>query len=136
MEALEDRCPKPGRVWNRIPDDIRERIVDLALQEPELSCRELIGHTANLAPGHGIRLSRQRERPHAGPPDAVRREMAVDDGVDLVGVLHRLIHALRDAFWPLQQNPEQQRFQRHKNKDNRKQPTTPDINLSGLKKPV
>jgi transposase InsO family protein len=28
-------------VWNRIPDDIRERIVDLALEEPELSPREL-----------------------------------------------------------------------------------------------
>ena len=41
VEALEDRCPKPGCVWNRIPDDIRERIVDLALQEPELSPREL-----------------------------------------------------------------------------------------------
>ncbi len=41
VEALEDRCPKPGGVWNRIPDDIRERIVDLALQEPELSPREL-----------------------------------------------------------------------------------------------
>ncbi len=34
VEALEDRCPKPGCVWNRIPDDIRERIVDLALEEP------------------------------------------------------------------------------------------------------
>ena len=41
MEALEDKSPKPGRVWNRIPDDIRERIVDLALEEPELSPREL-----------------------------------------------------------------------------------------------
>ena len=41
VEALEDRCPKPGHVWNRIPDDIRERIVDLALEEPELSPREL-----------------------------------------------------------------------------------------------
>jgi len=27
------------RVWNRIPNDIRERIVDLALEEPELSPR-------------------------------------------------------------------------------------------------
>ena len=41
LEALEDRSPKPGRVWNRIPDDIRKRIVDLALEEPELSPREL-----------------------------------------------------------------------------------------------
>jgi len=41
VEALEDKSPKPGRVWNRIPDNIRERIVDLALEEPELSPREL-----------------------------------------------------------------------------------------------
>jgi len=41
VEALEDKSPKPGRVWNRIPDDIRERIVNLALEEPELSPREL-----------------------------------------------------------------------------------------------
>ncbi|WP_153768946.1 IS3 family transposase [Labrenzia sp. CE80] len=40
-EALEDRSPKPSRVWNRIPNDIRDRIVDLALAEPELSPREL-----------------------------------------------------------------------------------------------
>ena len=29
--ALEDLSPQPSRVWNRIPDDIRQRIVDLAL---------------------------------------------------------------------------------------------------------
>ncbi|MGA9545151.1 MAG: IS3 family transposase [Candidatus Sulfotelmatobacter sp.] len=40
-EALEDRSPRPRRVWNRIPDAIRERIVQLALDEPELSPREL-----------------------------------------------------------------------------------------------
>jgi len=38
---LEDRSSGPGRVWNRIPDDVRRRIVDLALDEPELSPREL-----------------------------------------------------------------------------------------------
>ena len=36
-EALEDKSPRPKRVWNRIPDGIRERIVQLALDEPELS---------------------------------------------------------------------------------------------------
>jgi len=41
VDALEDRSPKPKRVWNRIPDDIRERIVNMALEEPELSPREL-----------------------------------------------------------------------------------------------
>ena len=40
-EALEDRSPKPSRVWNRIPEDIRERVKDLALRESELSPREL-----------------------------------------------------------------------------------------------
>ena len=40
-EALEDRSPRPNRVWNRIPDEIRDRIVGLALDEPELSPREL-----------------------------------------------------------------------------------------------
>ena len=40
-EALEDRRPLPGRVWNRIPDEIRERVVRLALDEPTLSPREL-----------------------------------------------------------------------------------------------
>ena len=41
LDALEDKAPMPARVWNRIPDDVREQIVDLALEEPELSPREL-----------------------------------------------------------------------------------------------
>ena len=32
-EALEDKASRPTRVWNRIPDAIRERIVQLALDE-------------------------------------------------------------------------------------------------------
>ena len=40
-EALEDRSPKPHRVWNRIPDKVRGQILDLALNQPELSPREL-----------------------------------------------------------------------------------------------
>jgi len=40
-EALEDRPSKPGRVWNRIPDEVRRRIVTMALEQPELSPREL-----------------------------------------------------------------------------------------------
>src|SRR5204863_6420700 len=40
-EALEDKASRPTRVWNRIPDAIRERVVQLALDEPELSPREL-----------------------------------------------------------------------------------------------
>ena len=40
-EALEDKAPKPDRVWNRIPDDIRQRVVMMAFEQPELSPREL-----------------------------------------------------------------------------------------------
>jgi transposase InsO family protein len=40
-QALADRPSRPARVWNRIPDEIRDRVVDLALAEPELSPREL-----------------------------------------------------------------------------------------------
>ena len=40
-EALEDRPSRPSRVWNRIPDEVRNRILDLALEHPELSPREL-----------------------------------------------------------------------------------------------
>ena len=39
--GLEDRRPQPGWVWNRIPDEVRERLVELALEAPELSPREL-----------------------------------------------------------------------------------------------
>ena len=38
---MEDQSPRPSRVWNRIPDDVHQRIVDLALDVPELSPREL-----------------------------------------------------------------------------------------------
>jgi len=40
-EALDDRRSRPDRVWNRIPDNVRRQIIDLALDLPELSPREL-----------------------------------------------------------------------------------------------
>jgi transposase InsO family protein len=40
-EALAERPSRPDRVWNRIPEAIRDQIVDLALDQPELSPREL-----------------------------------------------------------------------------------------------
>jgi putative transposase len=33
--------PRPSRVWNRIPDPVRERVLALALEVRELSPREL-----------------------------------------------------------------------------------------------
>ena len=41
LDGLEDRRPRPRRIWNRIPDDVRDKVVALALDEPELSSREV-----------------------------------------------------------------------------------------------
>ena len=40
-DALEDQTPLPARGWNRIPDDVRDRLITLALDRSELSPREL-----------------------------------------------------------------------------------------------
>src|SRR6201992_3414127 len=41
LDALADHRSRPDRVWNRRPDDVRGQIIDLALELPELSPREL-----------------------------------------------------------------------------------------------
>ena len=40
-EALQDRPSAPSRVWNRIAPDIQNQILELALEQTELSPREL-----------------------------------------------------------------------------------------------
>ena len=40
-EALQDKSSAPQHAWNRIPDDVRNRVVELALDETALSPREL-----------------------------------------------------------------------------------------------
>lgn len=40
-EALEDRPSAPSGVWNRLPGEVRGQIIDMALDETELSPREL-----------------------------------------------------------------------------------------------
>ena len=41
QDALRDKAPLPGRIWNRIPDAVRDSLITLALDRPELSPREL-----------------------------------------------------------------------------------------------
>jgi hypothetical protein len=41
VDALGDHKPRPNWIWNRIPGGVRDRIIELALNEPELSPREL-----------------------------------------------------------------------------------------------
>jgi hypothetical protein len=39
--GLQAQSPKPKHVWNRIPDEVRRKVVKLALKETDLSPREL-----------------------------------------------------------------------------------------------
>ncbi len=41
IDSLEDRKPPPGLVWNKLPEDQQAAIIELALERPELSPREL-----------------------------------------------------------------------------------------------
>ncbi|WP_299960883.1 IS3 family transposase [uncultured Roseobacter sp.] len=39
--GLQDQSPKPKHVWNHVPTEVKRKVVNLALQETELSPREL-----------------------------------------------------------------------------------------------
>ena len=41
LEALQDRKARPERVWNRIPDQVRQKVIAHALEQSELSPREV-----------------------------------------------------------------------------------------------
>ena len=41
VEALSDNKPSPGIPWNKLPDQEQTAIVELALEKPALSPREL-----------------------------------------------------------------------------------------------
>ena len=41
LEALDDQKPAPGAVWNKVPQEQRAQLLEMALDEPELSPREL-----------------------------------------------------------------------------------------------
>lgn len=40
-DGLRDRKPNPKQFWNRIPDDVRMKVVNLALEQPDKSSRQL-----------------------------------------------------------------------------------------------
>lgn len=41
LDALEDNRPCPTSIWNKVPDERREQLLDMALDIPDLSPREL-----------------------------------------------------------------------------------------------
>ena len=38
---LQDQSPKPKHVWNRVPAEVKQKVVNFALKETKLSPREL-----------------------------------------------------------------------------------------------
>ncbi len=41
LDALADRSPRPKSVWNRIPQDRRDDLIEFALEHEALTTREL-----------------------------------------------------------------------------------------------
>ena len=41
LDALEDRKSSPGMAWNKVPEAHRDALIELALEKPDLSPREL-----------------------------------------------------------------------------------------------
>jgi hypothetical protein len=60
---LNDRSPRPDQVWNRIPDSVRDNIIELALDEPALSVNagDKMHRRAGVKMHHG-RLGEGRPR--------------------------------------------------------------------------
>jgi len=44
LDGLADRSSQPRQFWNRIPEAVRDQVVQIALEQPELSPRELAWH--------------------------------------------------------------------------------------------
>ena len=65
IEALEDGKPRPRRIWNKIPDKIETAIVNLALEEPDLSPRELAARALGIDAHTAIRPQRHQTTVHA-----------------------------------------------------------------------
>ena len=43
-DGLSDQKPNPRQFWNRIPDPVKEQVVDLAMEHPEKPSRQLDWH--------------------------------------------------------------------------------------------
>ena len=92
LEHLDRLQPLMGGDARRLPEPAHA--IDVRRRKSHMG-GELVGEPADLAAAHRIGLPGQRERRRARLADPPRREMAVDDGVDLVGALRRLVDALR-----------------------------------------
>ena len=92
LEHLHRLQPFMGGDARRLPEPAHA--IDVGRRKAHVG-GELVGEPADLAAAHRIGLPGQRKRRRAGLADPPRREMAIEDGVDLVGALRRLVDALR-----------------------------------------
>ena len=81
-DALADRVPRAERVWNRIPQAVRDSVIQLALDEPALSPRELAARftdkEATLLSGFGVvRLGHATKAATRAPSRALPRRRAL-----------------------------------------------------------
>jgi len=44
LAALEGEAKAPKKIWNKLPESVKEQCIDIALQKPELTPRELAWH--------------------------------------------------------------------------------------------
>lgn len=64
-EALEDRSPSPSRVWNRVPEPVREKIKNLALKESDRFCRK-VGRPPINSPASAALTPQGLHKPRTG----------------------------------------------------------------------
>ena len=93
VEQVDRLQPGPLGDARAVPELAQQRPVAGPLQVEVRG--QLVGQPAHLAPAHGVGLAGQGQRPHAGLADAPRRQVHVEDGVDLVAAGRRLVDALR-----------------------------------------
>jgi transposase-like protein len=91
VEALADHRSRPDRIWNRIPDDVRDQIVALALEAPELSrarayCSRSSGsphQAATCKPSRMWRRTRMRAKAAVRSDTTSRMVRLASDGLGL-----------------------------------------------------
>ena len=57
-EGLQDRPPAPRRVWNKLPAAVTQKMLELALKEPQLSPRELAVFRSSTSSNYSSRKPR------------------------------------------------------------------------------
>ena len=60
LEALADHRSRPDRVWNRIPDDVRGQIINLARRDPTIAVTAIFGGKSDNGSGERILVGTNR----------------------------------------------------------------------------